>query len=1050
MVERTQTLRSPNIFFSEVDLTQRQTSPSGVPAGIVGTAEKGPAFVPIMVASFDDFEKNLGSLDHKKFGPYAVNEFLKNRNAVSYVRVLGAGANENSSDINNTQFKGIVKNAGFKVVGSLASSHGAPATELRHAGAVQFLVAKHFLSSSEALGNPVFTDNDSFNSSGLHSTGDTVNLVRAMVMLASGTRMMVLNGNEAVPSSIEDADDVAGLAGTGNAIGKFKLVLSSSNASGFATTDGHAGLKIFTASLNPTSQDYIGKILNKDPELFPEEEHLLYADFAVEDEVATVSYDENSVAVVSGSSLTSGDSGDTSLTFREIFGRFDTRYTTPQTPWIISQPFGKTEYNLFRFETISDGQFANTQVKVSVSNLRASTDDKDPFGTFTVLVRRFNDTDLKPEILEQFAGCTLNPKSEDYVARRVGDTKVYFNFDADSEDERRLVKTGKYSNKSSFVRIIMAPDVEDGAVPQETMPFGFRGLEVLKTSDTLTDSDAPLGSVGISAPSVGRMGGDQADALTGSIVPPIPFRFKVTKGEIKSGVDDSAQFAGTPGINEIVDSRYYWGAKIERVPLTGTVSNSVLNPNISEIPNPLISSYAKFLGIKKLDALVTGSAADAFNNNKFTLARVAFGNTTTQYTDNEMTGSAQEHMKDAVYIRNGQPDPQEYKVGDGVVNNRITMGTLIAQTSSITFNKFTDFAKFTTFFAGGFDGVNILDKDAAKLNDKASSTDTGGGANSSFSSPGLADGSGNGINVAGTAKTNNAVFSYRTAIDIITDPISSDIYLLAVPGVREPFITDRAADRTKDFSLALYTMDIPQYDKDSGRIFDGDGKRPDVAKTSEQFETRAVDNSYSAVYFPDVVIDDEFNNRKVKVPPSIAAMSALAFNDRVSFPWFAPAGFNRASLDFVSNVDVRLNSGDRDTLQDARINPIGPFPQEGFVIFGQKTLKQGRSALDRVNVRRLVIEAKRTIIDVARRLVFEQNTPSTRAKFVKVAQQRLSIIQQQSGLNRFRVVMDDTNNTQNDINENRLNGRIEITPTRAIEGINISFIITNSGVSFDE
>ena len=159
-------------------------------------------------------------------------------------------------------------------------------------------------------------------------------------------------------------------------------------------------------------------------------------------------------------------------------------------------------------------------------------------------------------------------------------------------------------------------------------------------------------------------------------------------------------------------------------------------------------------------------------------------------------------------------------------------------------------------------------------------------------------------------------------------------------------------------------------------------------------------------------------------------------------------------MDFVSNVSTRLNAGDRDSLYDARINPIATFPtsvagRSPYVIFGQKTLQQAKSALDRVNVRRLLLEVKRSIVRVANSLVFEQNTPALRARFVSEVTPLLAIVQAQSGIEQFKVVCDDSNNTQEDIESNRLNGRIIIVPTRSIEFISIDFIITNAGVSFE-
>jgi phage tail sheath protein FI len=153
-------------------------------------------------------------------------------------------------------------------------------------------------------------------------------------------------------------------------------------------------------------------------------------------------------------------------------------------------------------------------------------------------------------------------------------------------------------------------------------------------------------------------------------------------------------------------------------------------------------------------------------------------------------------------------------------------------------------------------------------------------------------------------------------------------------------------------------------------------------------------------------------------------------------------------LDFVTNVAVRLNVSDRDRLYDARVNPIATFPRQGFVIYGQKTLKINKSALDRVNVRRLLLEVKRKIIQIAQRITFEQNTPDVRNKFVAEAAVQLGLVQAQAGIEAYQVVMNESNNTQDDIDNNRLRGRIVVVPTRAIEFIALDFIVTNSGVQF--
>jgi len=461
--------------------------------------------------------------------------------------------------------------------------------------------------------------------------------------------------------------------------------------------------------------------------------------------------------------------------------------------------------------------------------------------------------------------------------------------------------------------------------------------------------------------------------------------------------------------------------------------------------NPLVKSYTKFQGIEKLDALVTGSARDYFNDNKFTLARVALsagigenGSITT------VSGTARDHILDAAYIRHGVPRSSDYTITQGSTD-RITMATLVHNSPTV-FNRFQEFNKFTSIFYGGFDGLNILDKDNRYMTDRATSNDAGGKAgviSGGLGLSGSADGSLSGIGVK-----NNVVSSYRAAIDIMTDPMLSNINILAIPGIRDPFITDYASDKVKDFGLAIYLMDIPNYDTDGVRLFSDSANRVDARETSEAFESRVIDNNYVATYFPDVYIRDPNNGSSVKVPSSISALGALAYNDSVSYPWFAPAGFNRGALDTVINVDTRLNTSDRDVLYDARINPIATFPAGGFVIFGQKTLQMAKSALDRVNVRRLLIEVKRLVSAQALRLLFEQNNEATRARFVNQIAPLLMLVQAQAGIEQFRVICDATNNTQADVEENRMNGRIIIVPTRAIEYISIDFIITNSGVIF--
>jgi len=1086
-----QTFRSPGFFEQEIDLSARVAAPLGVPAGVVGTAARGPAFVPVTVGSLADFTAKFGGMDQDRFGPYAVREFLKNRNAVTYVRTLGAGVIENDTDINNAELGGFAKNAGTKLESTRRLAGGGAAAKAQGLhGAVTFITAIHRTredgSGSEALGFPVFSDNDSFNLG-----SNQAHLVRAVILLDKDSRIIPAVTSDGVTPGTPATQTNLALTNSrkvnaDKATGRFTLWVAQDGQEGsrveqVSDTTG----KAYVVSLDPNDQMYITNVMNTDPDQFADLKHLVYLDYAVEDEVASLKRDTAAdpavdaavVGVYTGApALNQGTGYDPALLSSEAFGRLDSRFQTARTPHIISQPFGDSEYDLFYFEAIDDGAIGNELYKVSIANLRRSSDPNNPYGTFDVQVRSFGDTDTNLEVLEAYPACDLNPASENYIAKKIGDKKVFYNFNASDIEDRGLAITGKSPNKSSRIRVRMHSDVENKEIPPETLPFGFRGVPALKTSRTLQDhatatspfvgigsnqglADNPgvlQGSILLPDSGVADSGGSATD-LQFSIVPPLPFRFKCTRGAVTS---DGSPYVGKPGENERSDARLYWGVKFERMPVSssadqGSVTDAVMNPNVGGLPNRLISSYARFQGISQLGTMVTGSGADLFNNNKFTLARVALAN----HADksgvgqelNEVTGTAKDHMRDAAYIRNGVPDSTYYTISDTNMHGddtdgkqqRLTFASMVNNKSATVFNRFAEYAKFTTMFYGGYDGVNFLDRDNRLMNDKASSSDTGGKATDSTPAIGLKS------HVAGKGSKNNVVSSFKEAVSIITNPMASRINILAVPGMRDAFISDHALEAVKSYSMAIYLMDIIKYGTGGTRLFDGDSTKVDVQETAEQFEGRVIDNNYGAAYFPDVDLLDTTSNEVVSVPASVAAIGAIGFNDRVAYPWFAPAGFNRGALESVTNVDVRLNSADRDLLYDARINPIAVFPTGGFVIFGQKTLQVAKSALDRVNVRRLLLEVKRLVSGVATKLLFEQNNDQTRQRFVNQVTPLLTLIQAQAGIEKFGVVCDDTNNTEADRESNKMNGRIILVPTRAVEFIAIDFIVTNSGVSFE-
>lgn len=1026
------TFKAPGYFDREFDLTEREALVGGIPATVIGAAKRGPAFVPVTVGGIDDFKNMFGDLDPALPSGYAVEKYFAAKEnelaSLNFVRVLGCGANSSSSDIETTNLTGIVTNAGMAVI-----YDGTPFVSGARPGVVQFLVGKHTVSTDEAFGFPEFTNNN--------SVSTDPNLVRAVLFSTTDARFMVMSGSTAV--SYDPATFAAGTnnyeaarVGTEGLLADcFKIIISSSAGASFASDDGYPGLRILTASLNPSSDFYVAKVLNTNPDSFAEKKHMLWMHFPVDAEVAALSSSATvaTVAVLSGSQY----NNDANLTdWSSIFGTYQARYTTPKTPWFISQPFGNVEYDLFRVHSRDDGEYANNKVKVSISDLRASTDPNTDHGTFTLLVRAFNDTDTNPQILETFGNLSLDPRSSNYVAKMIGDMAVSFNFDAEDASDKNIVLTGKYKNRSKYIRIECAAKLDAMEVPAKALPFGFRGYNVLLTNSALNDATGsiPLNKTRITGVSASTNPGGAA--LSGSIVPPVPFRFTVTRNDLAT-----SGAPGAPGVQTVVDGRLFWGVKFER-------NNNVLNTNAVVEPNQIVENFAKFAGIEKLDALVTGSAADILNNNKFSLAKVALGITSLS----NLTGSAAAHMRDTAYLRNATLNPNTYVATN--FSDRITLASVLNSGSAVQFNNFSGFAKFTAFMAGGWDGVNIFDKQARRFSDQSTSTEVNltqdGLASTAYNSPGAATGT----NWTGIGADNSSVVAYRTAVDVATNPAVSNCNIITIPGQRDPLVTNYAMEKIASYGLAIYPEDIPQYDSTgaaTGRIFDGQSSgTPSVVQTANALISRALDTSYAAAYFPNCTIEDSASSRRLSVPGSVAAFSAFSYNDRNKFPWFAPAGFDRGSLAFVKQTAVKVNQADRDRLYDAHINPITKFPGTNYVFFSQNTLLQNtNSALSSINVRRMLIEIKRQIIEIANRLMFEQNNASTRKLFVDQVTLVLSSVQNNQGIEKFSVICDSRNNTQNDISSNRMNARIAVIPTRAIEYILMDFVITPSGISFE-
>jgi len=284
--------------------------------------------------------------------------------------------------------------------------------------------------------------------------------------------------------------------------------------------------------------------------------------------------------------------------------------------------------------------------------------------------------------------------------------------------------------------------------------------------------------------------------------------------------------------------------------------------------------------------------------------------------------------------------------------------------------------------------------------------------------------------------TASGSIAYTKAINAVSNPDEWDINMVVTPGINRqshPAITQKVIDMVEDRQDAFYIADFSDYDAL-------------ISDVTEQ--ANSVDSNYVACYYPWVKTIDTNTNKLTTVPPSTLLPAVFAANDRLAAEWFAPAGLNRGGITGAVSVLNRLTHSERDTLYENKVNPIAAFPGQGIVAFGQKTLQDKASALDRINVRRLLIVLKKFIDSTSRYLVFEQNTSTTRNRFLNTVNPYLESVQQRQGLYTFKVVMDETNNTPDVIDRNILAGQIFLQPAKTAEFIVIDFNILPTGASF--
>jgi hypothetical protein len=425
----------------------------------------------------------------------------------------------------------------------------------------------------------------------------------------------------------------------------------------------------------------------------------------------------------------------------------------------------------------------------------------------------------------------------------------------------------------------------------------------------------------------------------------------------------------------------------------GAYTNPIYTTVGSEIP-AVIFSTGSVSDSKKFSGIDLESAAIKLDNRAFLSpipASAGVGGNTVFSFDGDIN------------VKAGTDTTQLYTDDKhGTINLGLTVGSTSAQ--------------FIVGFQGGFDGISPTIK-------SLKAGESGWGAGNS-----------QGFNMA--TSTASGSVAYVKAINAVSNPDDFDINLVSTPGVvrqHHSYVFDKVTDMVESREDAFFIGDVVDHEAL-------------IADAVEQGNN--VDSNYVGTYYPWVKTIDSRTNKLTSVPPSVLMPGIFAENDAVAAEWFAPAGLNRGGITGAVSVLNRLTHAERDELYEGKINPIASFPGEGIVAFGQKTLQDRSSALDRINVRRLLIKVKKYIASTSRYLVFEQNTSKTRSRFLNTVNPYLEGIQQRQGLYAFRVVMDESNNTPDVIDRNILAGAIYLQPTKTAEFIVIDFNILPTGASF--
>ena len=701
-------------------------------------------------------------------------------------------------------------------------------------------------------------------------------------------------------------------------------------------------------------------------------------------------------------------------------------FKNPESGWFFSQDLS-TAYGhyaaermtkLFKFHGLDSGEWLQNNIKISIADIKAPTSLSDPYGTFTIQLRKTYDTDSVPIIVEQYTNCNLNPASADYVAAKVGD--MYMTFDYDTN---RLREYGQYANQSQFVRIEMNPSVENGTADPAILPFGVFG-PIRPTGVQLIANENVTAHTAQSVNSVYNL---DAGTTLG------PRHLLSGSSFFCFDSDFIASYGATDGVDGVCRDRH--GPKSWISHETGSTSVPAYTASFV-FPRTLFRISASDGGM--------GDPKEAY-----------FGlQTGKSHTDLTFDPGYGDYLRrlpagyGQVDTIAGPPADRAYSwvfslddvrtVIDGDIaqsaffqsGSRRDGDSLTAMSSSYKQILTEGYDRFTSPLYGGFDGFDIFEAEPIR-NSRIGASDT--------------------------QYDNYAYNTVKRAIDTCSDPEFVETNMMTIPGLTAKNLTKHLIDTCEARADAMAVIDIEDVYTpftENTDSFQSNVGKVDTAISS--LRSRDLNSSYAATYYPWVQIRDPNTSKLVWVPPSVIALGTYASSEAKSELWFAPAGFTRGGLTDgagglpVVNVTERVVRKDRDKLYTANINPIATFPAEGIVVFGQKTLQVTQSALDRINVRRLMIYLKKEVSYMAATILFDQNVRATWSRFLGKVDPFLGSVQSRLGITEYKIVLDETTTTADLVDRNILYAKIFLKPARSIEYIAIDFVITRTGASFDD